>query len=46
MSFGSAALHGSLYLGMDSYVGPLFLAAGMGEGGLTNFYLFIGAPPP
>jgi NTE family protein len=46
MSFGSAALHGSLFLGMDSYIGPLILAAGMGEGGLTNFYLFIGAPPP
>ena len=46
MSFRSAAVHGSLFLGMDSYVGPLFLAAGMGEGGLTNFYLFIGAPPP
>jgi len=46
MSFGSTALHGSLFLGMDSYAGPMFLAAGMGQGGLTNFYLFIGAPPP
>jgi NTE family protein len=46
MSFGSALLHGSLFVGMDSYVGPMFFAAGIGEGGLTNFYLFIGAPPP
>ncbi len=46
MSFGSAELHGSLFLGMDSYIGPMFLAAGVGQGGLTNFYLFIGAPPP
>jgi NTE family protein len=46
MSFGSALLHGSLFVGMDSYVGPMFFAAGIGQGGLTNFYLFIGAPPP
>jgi NTE family protein len=46
MSFGSAALHGSLFVGVDSYIGPMFLAAGLGEGGLSNFYLVIGAPPP
>jgi len=46
MSLDSAALHGSLFVGMDSYVGPMFFAVGAGEGGLTNFYLFIGAPPP
>ncbi len=46
MSFGSAEIHGSLFVGMDSYVGPMFFAVGAGEGGLTNFYLFIGAPPP
>ncbi len=46
MSIGSAELHGSLFVGVDSYVGPLVFAAGVGEGGLSNFYLFIGAPPP
>jgi NTE family protein len=46
MSIGSALLHGSLFVGIDSYVGPMFFAAGVGEGGLTNFYLVIGAPPP
>jgi hypothetical protein len=46
MSFGSAELHGSLFVGVDSYIGPLVFAAGVGEGGLSNFYLFIGAPPP
>jgi NTE family protein len=46
MSVGSALLHGSLFVGIDSYVGPMFFAAGVGEGGLTNFYLVIGAPPP
>ena len=46
MSFDSALLHGSLFVGIDSYVGPMFFAAGVGQGGLTNFYLVIGAPPP
>jgi NTE family protein len=46
MSFGSVQLHGSLFVGVDSYIGPLVFAAGVGEGGLSNFYLFIGAPPP
>jgi NTE family protein len=46
MSLDSALLHGSLFVGIDSYVGPMFFAAGVGQGGLTNFYLVIGAPPP
>jgi len=46
MSLASSKLHGSLFLGMDSYIGPMFFAAGLGEGGLSNFYLFFGAPPP
>ena len=46
MSVDSALLHGSLFVGIDSYVGPMFFAFGMGQGGLTNFYLVIGAPPP
>ena len=45
MSIDSALVHGSLFLGADTYIGPLFLAAGLGEGGERNFYLFIGAPP-
>ncbi|MDH3585680.1 MAG: patatin-like phospholipase family protein [Gammaproteobacteria bacterium] len=46
MSIDSTLLHGSLFVGIDSYVGPMFFAAGIGQGGLTNFYLVIGAPPP
>ncbi len=46
MSIESALLHGSLFVGIDSYVGPMFFAVGVGEGGLSNFYLVIGAPPP
>jgi NTE family protein len=45
ISAGSALVHGSLFIGVDSYIGPLILAAGVGEGGNSNFYLFIGAPP-
>ena len=45
MSFGSALIHGSLYLGMDTYVGPVILGAGFGQDGYSNFYLSIGAPP-
>lgn len=45
MSFGSALIHGSLYLGMDTYVGPVIFGAGFGQDGYSNFYLSIGAPP-
>ena len=45
MSFSSAQVHGSLFFGIDSYIGPIMLAAGVGEGGQSNVYLFIGAPP-
>ena len=46
MSIDSALLHGSLFVGIDSYVGPMYFAARLGQGGLSNFYLVIGAPPP
>ncbi len=45
ISFNTMLLNGSVFVGMDSYLGPVYLAAGFGEGGQTNFYLFIGAPP-
>ena len=45
MSLGSTLIHGSLYLGMDTYIGPVILGAGAGQNGQSNFYLFIGAPP-
>lgn len=44
VGFGSALLNGSVFLGLDTYVGPLFLAAGFGENSDMNFYLSIGAP--
>ncbi len=35
---------GSLFLGMDSFVGPLYLAVGLAEGGDKSAYLFLGRP--
>lgn len=45
IGFDSLRTNGSLFLGIDSYFGPVYLAAGMAEGGGTNFYLFVGATP-
>lgn len=42
---GSLLVNGSLFLGIDTYIGPLYLAAGFAERGSRNFYLFVGAPP-
>ncbi len=41
----SLSTNGSLFLGIDTYLGPMFLAAGFAEHGSRNFYLFIGAIP-
>jgi NTE family protein len=45
ISFDTMSLNGSVFLGLDSYFGPVYLAAGFAEDGQSNFYLFIGAPP-
>jgi NTE family protein len=44
MSFDSMLVNGSLFTGVDTFLGPIFLGAGFGEDGETNFYLFIGSP--
>ena len=41
----SLVTNGSVFLGLDSYFGPVYLAAGLAEGGHTNFYLFLGTVP-
>lgn len=43
--FSAMQWNGSIFAGLDSYFGPIYLAAGFAERGQTNFYLFIGAPP-
>ncbi|MDH3748143.1 MAG: patatin-like phospholipase family protein [Gammaproteobacteria bacterium] len=45
IEFDSLLTNGSVFFGLDTYLGPVFLAAGFAEGGGTNFYLFIGALP-
>lgn len=45
ISFGSALVNGSVFVGLDTILGPVYLAAGLAEGGKSNYYLFIGAPP-
>jgi NTE family protein len=45
ISFSSARANGSLFAGFDTLIGPVYLAAGFGEGGRNNYYLFFGAPP-
>lgn len=45
MSFSSTLSNGSLFFGLDTFVGPMYLAAGFAENGDTNFYLFIGSTP-
>ena len=45
ISFGSALVNGSVFAGLDTMIGPVYLAAGFAEGGKSNYYLFIGAPP-
>jgi NTE family protein len=45
ISFNSAQVNGSLFAGFDTLIGPIYLAAGFGEGGRSNYYLFFGAPP-
>lgn len=45
MSFDSMIMNGSIFAGLDTFIGPVYLAAGFAEGGESNFYLFFGATP-
>ncbi|MBT8093125.1 MAG: patatin-like phospholipase family protein [Gammaproteobacteria bacterium] len=45
MSVDSLVWNGSVFAGVDTFIGPVYLAAGFAERGRTNFYLFIGTPP-
>jgi NTE family protein len=44
MDFDSMILNGSVFVGFDTFLGPVYLAAGFAERGQSNFYLFIGTP--
>jgi NTE family protein len=38
-------LNGSIFIGVDTFFGPLFFGAGLSEGGNSNFYLSLGQSP-
>jgi len=42
MSFGDLRKNGSLFFGVDTPLGPVYLATGYDEGGNSAFYLFLG----
>lgn len=41
---GSLIFNGSVFAGVDTYLGLLFLGAGFSEDGDSSFYLFLGNP--
>lgn len=45
ISFDSLRMNGSVFAGLDTLFGPVYLAAGFAEGGAGNVYLFIGTQP-
>ena len=45
INLSSAHVNGSIFAGFDTLIGPVYLAAGFGEGGRANYYLFFGSPP-
>jgi NTE family protein len=42
VEFGSVRKDGSVFVGLDTPVGPLFLATGFDQTGAETFYLFLG----
>ena len=45
MGIDSLQFNGSAFAGFDTFIGPVYIAAGFAEGGQSNFYLFVGGPP-
>ena len=42
ISLSSARRNGSIFLGLDTLFGPVYLGAGLADGGETALYLFLG----
>ena len=40
--FGDAILNGSIYIGIDSWIGPILFGIGAREGGEQNLFLELG----
>ena len=45
IGFDGMIASGSVFVGLDTFFGPVYLAAGLADGGRTNFYLSVGVPP-
>jgi NTE family protein len=45
MSFASLLASGSVFAAFDTYLGAIYIAAGIAQGGEQAFYLSIGSPP-
>lgn len=44
VKFSNSLFAGSLYLGADTFIGPVYFAGGLAEGGHSAMYLYIGRP--
>jgi len=44
ISLSSSLLAGSVFVGLDTFIGPVYFAGGLAEGGESAIYLFIGRP--
>jgi NTE family protein len=44
ISFSNSLVAGSLFVGADTFIGPVYFAGGLAEGGHTALYLFVGRP--
>jgi NTE family protein len=44
VSLSNSLLAGALFVGADTFIGPVYFAGGLAEGGNTALYLFVGRP--
>ena len=44
VNFSNLEVAGSLFLGLDSPIGPIYLAFGLTQGGAKSIYFFLGQP--
>jgi NTE family protein len=42
ISFGSARTNGSVFVGLDTILGPVYFALGLNDDGGSAYYLFLG----
>lgn len=44
VSFSNILVAGSLFVGADTFIGPVYLAGGLAQGGNSAMYLYVGRP--